>query len=197
MQTNDEIINFNYTGFKVIEIFYDKSELDINRRKKIKCLCDCGIEFITRLDGAKSKKGCRSCGTKYGGKNRILPEFEAAKRNYYSSYKGNAVARDLIFNLTRDDFDNLISQNCSYCGMSPQDQSYLSKSTKKYDKFYASGIDRINNELGYELNNCVPCCKKCNMMKVTMDVNEFTNHILAIYEYQKYNVNNIIEGKWQ
>lgn len=193
MKENDQqILKNTYIGFKVIDVVRVKNK-NIHLRRIAKCLCDCGKLFDCRTDFLDRKRGCTSCGHKYGGKNRILPAFEAAKRAYYTQYKGNAVSRSLEFSLSREQFDNIISKNCIYCGMSPQDQSYLSKSTKKYDKFYASGIDRLNNKLGYTLENCVPCCSKCNMMKKAMSCDEFLQHITSIFEYQKYNINNIIE----
>jgi hypothetical protein len=188
-----KVLNSKYIGFKVLEIIYDE-HCDIHRKRKAKCLCECGIEFTARVDALKEKRGCRKCGCKHGGKQRILPNFKAALKAYYMSYYRNAKSRNLEFTLTNEEFDNIISKNCVYCGMSPQDQSYLSRSTKKYDKFYASGIDRLDNKLGYTVDNCVSCCTKCNMMKKTLGCDEFLQHINAIYEYQIFNVNNIIES---
>ena len=189
-KTDDDFINRNFTGFKVLAI-HRQEHNDPHWRKYAECKCDCGNIFISRTDALCNKKGCKQCGAAYGGKRRILDNFEAAKRNFYSAYKGNASSRNLEFSLSRDDFDNIISKKCTYCGMSPQDQSYLSKSTKKYDKFYASGIDRLDNSLGYTLDNCVPCCTKCNMMKKTMSYTEFREHVFDIYYHLQEGVDNI------
>jgi len=35
------------------------------------------------------------------------------------------------------------------------------------------GIDRINNNVGYESGNCVPCCNICNRAKLNRDKNAF------------------------
>lgn len=191
-QKDLEVINTKFIGFRVLEIFYDETK-NIHRKRQAKCLCDCGKEFNYRVDLLSRKKGCRECGQKFGGQSRILNNFRAAKKAYFMSYFRNARKRNLNFSLTQEEFDNLISQNCYYCGMSPQDQSYLSKSTKKYAKFYASGIDRMDNNLGYTMDNCLPCCTKCNMMKKTMSCDEFLYHVSAIQEFQKYKVNNLIE----
>lgn len=186
-----KVINSDYRGFKVIKVFYDE-KCDARRKRKAICLCDCGVEFISRVDSLKNRIGCRKCGQKHGGKNRILPNFQAAKTAYFKSYEVNAKNRNLEFNISFDEFSDIISNKCYYCGMSPQDQSYLSKSTRKYGKFYASGIDRMCNEKGYTMDNIVPCCTKCNMMKKTLSCDEFTDHIQNIYEHLKYNVDNTI-----
>lgn len=188
---DEEALKKSYNGFKLLEIFYDES-FSLHRQRRAKCLCDCGKEFTTRVDGLSNKKGCKKCGQQRGGKNRILENFEAAKNKYYHSYFKNAKARNLEFSLTREEFDSLISKNCHYCGISPQDQSYLSKSTKKYDKFYANGIDRIKNENGYKIDNVITCCTKCNMMKKTLSYEEFLEHVFDIYlHFNTKDYNNI------
>ena len=36
-----------------------------------------------------------------------------------------------------------------------------------------NGVDRYDNELGYTVENCVPCCTRCNRMKSDMSVDDF------------------------
>lgn len=43
----------------------------------------------------------------------------ALRKNYYREYISNAIKRAIPFNLTFDQFNNLISQNCAYCGQEP------------------------------------------------------------------------------
>ena len=54
------------------------------------------------------------------------------------------------------EFEEIISQPCAYCG-----------------EIGENGIDRVNNKKGYTKDNCVSCCKVCNMMKWTLDANDF------------------------
>lgn len=190
-EVDKKVIEKEYIGFKVLEVVYLEN-VDIHRKRQAKCICNCGTEFTVRVDQLKDRKGCRTCGQKYGGKQRILPNCEAAKKAYYATYKHNAKERNLPFELTLEQFDALTTQNCHYCGMSPQDQSYLSKSTKKHDvKYYASGIDRIYNDKGYVEGNVIPCCTKCNMMKKTLAYEEFLEHIEDIHEHMKNGYNNV------
>jgi hypothetical protein len=46
---------------------------------------------------------------------------------------------------------------------------------------YYNGIDRIDSNLGYEINNCIPCCGTCNYMKNTMTPKDFLKKIEIIY----------------
>lgn len=188
---NQAVKDKMYIGFKVIDVFYDET-ITKHKRKAI-CLCDCGKEFILRVDLLNSHRGCKNCGQYYGGIQRVLPDNEAAKRKYYATYRFNAAKRDLIFNLPREDFDKIIAQNCHYCGMSPTDQSYLSKSSKKYNTFFASGVDRLDSKLGYSADNCVPCCSRCNRMKMDLSYTDFISHVLDIREFIVNKLNNTRE----
>jgi len=48
-----------------------------------------------------------------------------------------------------------------------------------------SGVDRVDNNQGYVLRNCVPCCKWCNLAKNNTDVHSFLHAIKRIVECQK------------
>lgn len=54
--------------------------------------------------------------------------------------------------LTRAEIRSLISKPCEYCG----------------DKNDRMGVDRVDNAIGHQLDNCVPCCIRCNMLKRDM-----------------------------
>lgn len=65
---------------------------------------------------------------------------------YYKAYKYN-----ISFELTKEDAINLFNGSCHYCG-------------EKKD--ILNGIDRIDANFGYIINNCVSCCVMCNYMKI-------------------------------
>jgi len=44
-----------------------------------------------------------------------------------------------------------------------------------------NGVDRINSNIGYEINNVVSCCSKCNYAKHMMNKKEFLNWVEKIY----------------
>lgn len=97
-------------------------------------------------------------------------------RELYNRYKRESEKRGINFNLQENVFGQLTSGNCYYCGKKP-----LQLSGKNYKIPYIyNGIDRINNDRGYEVDNIVPCCGNCNKMKSNLSLDDFTSHILKI-----------------
>ena len=124
------------------------------------CRCGCGNEAV--MVGSSLVFGhVKSCGClklEAGNLNR-LPRGEAARRGVFAKYKQEAVARNLDFSLTREQFVSLVESNCHYCGTTP---SNLHARKFSNGEFSYNGIDRIDNSRGYFPSNCVPCCKACN-----------------------------------
>jgi hypothetical protein len=75
----------------------------------------------------------------------------------YGSTKRGAIVRGLSFDLTVRQFASLIGRECVYCGL----------------KSNFNGIDRVDSKIGYIIENCVPCCGTCNVMKMAQSVDEF------------------------
>ena len=46
-----------------------------------------------------------------------------------------------------------------------------------------NGIDRVNSDLEYTKENCVPCCFDCNKLKSNRDLNEFKEKIEKVYKH--------------
>ena len=95
--------------------------------------------------------------------------------NIFQSYKRNAIARGYNFSLDYPVFKSLIERNCYYCGALPNN-----KLVSGYKSMHYNGIDRKDNTLGYEGDNCVTCCGKCNMMKNKYSHDDFILHIKSI-----------------
>lgn len=127
---------------------------------------------------------------------RRLEHGEASKRKLFREYKKQAKVRKLKYELSLDDFTKLTSGNCHYCNGEPQ-QSYMATSGPRINKsgtiivghgfgpYVYNGIDRLDSNIGYILDNCVSCCKRCNYMKYTQTVEEFLDHVAKIYKYQR------------
>lgn len=139
------------------------------------CLCDCGntINIPSRNLLTNNTTSC--------GCNFKLPIGIAAFNRLLFSYKKSAEKRGYKFKLSDSEFYELTQQNCYYCNKEP---SQIYEIPGANGNFIYNGIDRIDNELGYDLNNCVSCCKWCNRAKDTMSYDEFLNHILKIYEHR-------------
>ena len=92
--------------------------------------------------------------------------------------------RNHQFNLTIDQFKDLIFQSCYYCNSMPQissNKQLITRGNINEPPLYYNGIDRIDSNLGYEINNCIPCCGTCNYMKNTMTPKDFLKKIEIIY----------------
>lgn len=74
------------------------------------------------------------------------------------------------YNLTIEDFWKIKTSDCRYCGEIGSGEK-------------PNGIDRLNNEIGYIVENCVPCCYSCNIMKNVFAETDFLKHIKKIYNH--------------
>lgn len=84
-----------------------------------------------------------------------------------SGMKRNAEIRNISWELSDEDAIRMIRSACTYCG-------YL-ELTKTMN-----GIDRLDFNGIYILDNCVPCCAHCNMMKGCYDPQSFLRRCRAI-----------------
>lgn len=156
--------------------------------------CDCGE--LKEVRGSEAKKGyVKTCGKceyhsqllkNAASKSAQTKDPQQPEKELYKRYVYGALKRNLEWKLTVEEFVNIIKQNCSYCGNSPRDYSRaLRKGKGKTYKLVANGIDRINNKIGYTLNNSTACCSTCNRMKGTMDLLEFAKHIIKTADILK------------
>jgi hypothetical protein len=83
----------------------------------------------------------------------------------YTKAKKRAQERRYVFDISFNYFSRMMLSDCSYCG--------------KFDN--PNGVDRIDSSKGYSLDNCTPCCKRCNQMKWDMSIDEFKEHVKLIY----------------
>lgn len=161
--------------------------------KKLLCKCVCGKEKVFRYDSFVCKNEldrAKSCGCKHTYRNNFNAQKrrkpESVYRYVYEQYKMGSKVRDIEFKLLRDDFDELIKKNCFYCGGKPPlKQPHRGNKTYVGVPTLYNGIDRIDSSIGYEKENCVPCCTRCNYMKSDMDISSFTEHILKIANHIK------------
>ncbi len=61
--------------------------------------------------------------------------------------------------------------------------SFVNPETTKNEPYIYNGIDRVKNEVGYEVENCVACCKTCNIMKQGLSKEDFLNHIKGVLRH--------------
>lgn len=96
---------------------------------------------------------------KYNNSNKA----KETHKNYHKTFKGRYAyllhslkryGKIYECTLTLENYCNLIKeQKCHYC----DGPIFMSA--------YATGLDRIDNKLGYHLDNVLPCCGECNKLR--------------------------------
>ena len=162
-----------------IEKSYDDFYKSSQTKDGYKCYCKACIKIDNqsrehlykeyRAERCKSGKAKENKRKYYQEKKDEILNANRAWRNSligrYTSYKKGAESRDLEFNLTIDEFKTFWQVNCHYCN----------------SKVETIGLDRVDNAQGYILQNIVPCCYKCNSMKMDSSYDDFVSSIIAIY----------------
>lgn len=166
--TIDKQLGKHYYFYEVIEFSHKRGCSYIYR-----CRCRCGVERL--VDIAEIKRGrTKSCGcyrvaVVEGGDRRRKGLGEAAKNAVYAEYSARAKKKGLKFELSIEDFEDIITSRCYFCGA-----LFGNKRGNKntYGNFEYTGIDRVDNSKGYIKDNSIPCCTDCNMKKgaITKDM---------------------------
>lgn len=133
------------------------------------CLA-CGHETVQRgIDLEKlSYRECLKC---------KIDNRDANATTVYNRVKGNATKRSITFTLKLKEFMEIASKNCFYCNQEPiQNHDYRPRS-RPYN-----GLDRVNNSLGYSVENSVSCCSICNYAKHDLSVEEFKHWLTKCYK---------------
>lgn len=120
------------------------------------CACDCG-QYKTTQGTSLSMGWTQSCG--------CIGVEKARKRPYEAIYNKLIVAatkRDLFISLSYEDFVTLTKvDKCHYCHAEVKWSKHHGQKLRNQ----AYNLDRADNSLGYERDNLVVCCRRCNMGK--------------------------------
>ncbi len=149
----------------------------VNGRSRVKWNCECICGKVIQLESHSLKSSRQtSCGC-----HRINPE--SALNEIIHSYKKHAIKLGLTFELSKEHFLSLTQNSCFYCNKPPSNKKVLDKKTYRTEFIY-SGIDRLNNDIGYLKTNCVSACFSCNQRKRTLNYKDFVEHLDRIIKYQ-------------
>jgi len=160
-----------------------------NRSRWI-CQCDCGESCVatgkTLREGKKKSCGCikrewNKQNQPILAKFNTLPDGVASCNLLYAVYRWQAARRNYPFELSKEDFRSLTSQNCFYCGKIPLQVHHGASCKTPYTY---NGIDRQDNSLGYTLKNAVPCCRSCNLSKGKRTVEQFVASCQSVVNHQ-------------
>lgn len=82
--------------------------------------------------------------------------------------KDQAKQKGLVWSqdMTDEIAKGLMTSNCFYCN--------------RNDQQCINGIDRMDNNKGYDPTNCVSCCKYCNFIKKSLDARTFIERCIHI-----------------
>lgn len=149
------------------------------KRHKWLCKCDCGNHHVVQ-QGNLISGGVKSCGcARYN--HLKLPTEEASFNRVFRYYKTNAIRKNQLFDLSKDQFRQICTQKCHYCGSEPKD---FFKRQNDNGHFFFNGIDRKTNHEGYTLSNSLPCCRICNRAKSDMAYGDFIQYIERIKTHE-------------
>lgn len=112
---------------------------------------------------------------------KSLPEGVAARNQVISKYRTGARARELDWDLTKEQCKELFQGNCHYCGKEP---SRIYEVERLNGPYTYSGIDRVDNDKGYTPDNTVSCCWECNELKGTLSRDEFVRRCRSVSAFQ-------------
>lgn len=177
-----DLAGLRFTKLLVIKKAYTK-----NHAQFWECLCDCGSICYVRTGDLNRRQ--RSCGCSkidlirqahfHIAKKRGVYTENAAYNRVFCVYRYAAKRKDHKWALTQEQTFALFKSVCFYCGTPPYYKMYYKN---KGVEFAYNGIDRVDNECGYEVDNVVSCCRPCNMSKNWETQEAFFARIARIYK---------------
>jgi len=174
-----DYVGMTIERWSILDIYWNKNI----RQAMYICKCACGKESHVQAQHILSGRS-KSCGCFKGkylsiaSKNKNKRKPQSAFYTVYYRYAYGAKRRNITFNLTQKYFRYLTSSDCYYCGAHPNSVKY-----NYGDSYTYNGIDRVNNNKGYSVGNCVACCPLCNKLKGTFTKTEFLLQVKRIYNH--------------
>ena len=140
-------------------------------------VCNLCVMMKNNTSVSKFIKICKHISTfnNFGNFGLYPEEFDdSTSKKYFNQYLKRSTTN---FKLTKLQFENIIKNNCHYCGKNNNDN-------------HSNGIDRIDAyNRNYDHENIVSCCKTCNRMKYRFNVNDFLNQCYKVAKYNSILIN--------
>lgn len=139
--------------------------------------CQCGCGNVVQVRKCHLVQGLtKSCGC------LVYADLtdNGAFKILFSRYRSNAKGKQRTFTLTEEEFAELVTSDCHYCGTKPS-QKTIRKSKFGNTEFLYNGLDRIDSSLGYSNTNAIPCCGQCNRAKSNMSYLDFKAWIEQVH----------------
>ena len=97
-----------------------------------------------------------------------IKKWKSSLNGRYYTLLTSSRNRGLVVELTREQWETIASRNCTFCGSEP------------FQRPSGTGIDRVDSSIGYTVENSMPCCYECNIMKGSTTLEEFIARIKMI-----------------
>jgi hypothetical protein len=201
----ESFIGKTYREVEIISLF----EKIINGRtvKYFNVKCSCGTEYshqCTDLLRRKNEYVPVNCGCQIDNRDIFRKYGITTYKQVYSNYSRLIDETRNLTPLPYEDWLKIVENPCNYCGEFQYKNPYYvkndpfnrskNKTTKVYKKITPDevverytvkccGIDRVDNSLGYTLENSVPCCTRCNIAKGTLTLEDFKEHVKKMYKH--------------
>jgi hypothetical protein len=132
--------------------------------------CDCGKEkavaYFNVRHGRQVSCGCLRGPAALGGRKQYQPGISNhSPKTLYSIFCREARKRNLVNELSLEQWQNLRRMPCGYCGLD------------------ATGIDRIESSLGYLSSNVTAACERCNKMKGSQSASDWYAQIERVLRH--------------
>jgi hypothetical protein len=116
----------------------------------------------------KQRWHCLECPKNICEHNKLRRHCRSCSpKSTFAKFLSKVKSRKLLCSLSYDEWYSLTGRPCHYCG-SPTE----------------AGIDRVDSNQDYTLENSVSCCNMCNFMKRTYSKESFLSHVRKIFEHQ-------------
>jgi hypothetical protein len=109
---------------------------------------------------------CRVCHNARGVRDKNTPAHR------FQTYRSSAKVRKIDFALSFEEFMLYWEKPCYYCG----------------DEIKGIGLDRKDPKFGYNPDNIVPCCGRCNRSKTIQTTDQFIEMCVKVAEKFKHNI---------
>lgn len=139
-------------------------------------------QFCNNILNENQRKNCEQCSKEARRKRCRLwhknnKEYRRQKDKVthkspsyrWNLLKQNGKKRSLNVSLTCEQFEHISNQLCYYC------DGLLDK-----DSGWGSHLDRLNNNLGYTIENSVSCCDFCNRIKQDLLTPEENKEVIKL-----------------
>lgn len=162
---NKRIFKIGQKINKLTVIKYIKTKTN---QPKVKVKCDCGNILEINAHKLRYQVGCNRCQKTYGINNKKYKGTKFVSKTYYTSIKNGASHRNIDFQLSINDLNDLLIQQNHRCALT----KLPIKIGNKIEPTTAS-VDRINTKVGYIKTNIQWVHKHVNKMKIDFNQEYF------------------------